>query len=125
VSDDGRRCDETGFLEMDHVVPVAQGGTANDGVRVLCRAHNRYEAERMMGKEVVARGRARSEMERDVLSGLRNLGVKRADASAAFAASAGETIEERLRSALRALHGIYARGRAGRCEEAGAVWLSA
>ena len=54
VSEDGRRCEERGFLELDHVVPVALGGAATpEGVRVLCRAHNRYEAERVLGRELV------------------------------------------------------------------------
>jgi hypothetical protein len=55
VSGDGRRCEETGFLEFDHVVPVALGGEASDGVRVLCRSHNQYEAARILGH---AKGRA-------------------------------------------------------------------
>ncbi len=60
VADDGRRCEETGFLELDHVVPVARGGDARvDGVRVLCRSHNQYEAERILGRAAVERGRAK------------------------------------------------------------------
>jgi hypothetical protein len=39
VAEDGRRCEETGFLELDHVVPVARGGRASDGIRILCRSH--------------------------------------------------------------------------------------
>jgi len=70
-----------------------------------------------MGRETVERGRRRSELERDVLSGLRNLGVTRADALAALNASSGETIEDRLRSALRALHDIYETRRPNRCRE--------
>jgi hypothetical protein len=58
VSEDGRRCEEIGFLELDHVVPVALGGDASDGVRVLCRWHNEYEAERILGSDVVAAGKA-------------------------------------------------------------------
>jgi hypothetical protein len=58
VAEDGRRCEETGFLELDHVVPVAQGGDADDGVRILCRSHNQYEAERILGRDAVAAGRA-------------------------------------------------------------------
>jgi hypothetical protein len=59
VADDGRRCEETGFLELDHVVPVSRGGRASvEGVRVLCRAHNQYEAERILGRDVVEAGRA-------------------------------------------------------------------
>ena len=61
VSADGRRCEATAFLELDHVTPVARGGDGSraERVRVLCRSHNLYEAERVLGAEVVARGRAR------------------------------------------------------------------
>jgi len=60
VSKDGRRCEETGFLELDHVVPVARGGDATmNGVRILCRSHNQYEAERILGRAAVEAGRAR------------------------------------------------------------------
>ena len=58
VAEDRRRCEETGFLELDHVVPVAQGGDASEGVRLLCRSHNQYEAERMLGRAAVEAGRA-------------------------------------------------------------------
>jgi hypothetical protein len=66
VSADGRRCEATAFLEMDHVTPVALGGDGSSAerVRVLCRSHNKYEAERVLGKDVVARGRARREIVR-------------------------------------------------------------
>ncbi len=67
VADDGTRCEETGFLELDHVVPVAQGGDANDGVRILCRSHNQYEAERMLGREVVEAARAAKGMTRSAV----------------------------------------------------------
>jgi 5-methylcytosine-specific restriction endonuclease McrA len=56
IAEDGRRCEETGFLEFDHVVPVALGGEASDGVRVLCRSHNQYEAERILGRSAVPAG---------------------------------------------------------------------
>ncbi|HEU5061092.1 MAG TPA: HNH endonuclease signature motif containing protein [Kofleriaceae bacterium] len=59
VSQDGRRCEETGFLELDHVVPVARGGEGSvENVRLLCRTHNQYEAERILGREAVLAGRA-------------------------------------------------------------------
>jgi hypothetical protein len=65
VAGDGRRCEETGFLELDHVVPVARGGEAGvDGVRVLCHAHNQYEAERILGRAAVEAGRAAKTMRR-------------------------------------------------------------
>lgn len=56
VSAEGKRCDETAFLEIDHVVPVALGGTSeSSNLRHLCRAHNRLVAERALGKEYVRR----------------------------------------------------------------------
>jgi 5-methylcytosine-specific restriction endonuclease McrA len=52
VSADGHRCEERRFVELDHVDPVARGGEATvANLRVLCRAHNQYEAERAFGAE--------------------------------------------------------------------------
>ena len=130
VGEGGRRCQATGFLEMDHITPVARGGDGASaaGVRFLCRAHNQYEAERVLGAEAVARGRVRSAMERDVLGALRSLDVSAADARHAVGRSRGETLEERLRSAFAVLRTIYQRrGRVSRCEESGPRdgWVSA
>ena len=56
VSADGHRCEETGRLELDHITPVAMGGEATpENLRVLFRAHNQFEAERVLGKEHVQR----------------------------------------------------------------------
>ena len=50
VSETGPRCPERHFLEFDHVDPVSRGGEATaDRMRLRCRAHNQYEAERMFG----------------------------------------------------------------------------
>ncbi len=50
ISSDGRRCESRKFLEYDHVEPVARGGTASvTGLRLRCRAHNQFEAERAFG----------------------------------------------------------------------------
>jgi hypothetical protein len=50
VSKDGRRCEETGFLEFHHVEAYALGGQATvGGIQLRCRAHNAYEAERVFG----------------------------------------------------------------------------
>jgi hypothetical protein len=119
VSEDGRRCEETGFLELDHVVPVALGGEAKDGVRVLCRAHNQYEAERILGRAAVQAGKAAKAMDDDLIAGLRRMGVTASDARQAVAASRGPgAVEERMRAALALLRRIDAsRGRGTRCEE--------
>ena len=50
VSSKGHRCNARKLLEFDHVNPVARGGAATvEGVRLRCRAHNQYEAERTFG----------------------------------------------------------------------------
>lgn len=56
VSDSGERCTARELLELDHRHPRALGG-ANDApnLRLLCRAHNQYAAERIFGREHVVR----------------------------------------------------------------------
>jgi 5-methylcytosine-specific restriction endonuclease McrA len=50
VSEDGRRCSARGSLEYDHIEPVARGGGSTvENLRLRCRAHNQFEAERMFG----------------------------------------------------------------------------
>jgi len=52
VSDDGVRCTERGFLELDHRTLVCRGGQpTTDGMRWLCAPHNQYEAERQLGAD--------------------------------------------------------------------------
>ena len=51
VSQSGHRCNERGFAERHHGEPHAVGGAATvDNVRLLCRAHNAYEAEKYFGR---------------------------------------------------------------------------
>ncbi len=50
----GRRCESRRGLEFDHVTPVARGGEASvANLRLRCRAHNQYEAERVFGAEFI------------------------------------------------------------------------
>ena len=52
VSDQGRRCEATSKLEFDHAQPFARGGQATPSqLRLRCRAHNQFEAERTYGKD--------------------------------------------------------------------------
>jgi 5-methylcytosine-specific restriction endonuclease McrA len=54
----GHRCGARRFLEFDHVDPVARGGVVTvEGMRLRCRVHNQYEAERVYGAEFMARKR--------------------------------------------------------------------
>lgn len=59
----GERCSATGNLEIDHITPVARGGTNEpENLRLMCRAHNNLQAEWAFGREFVqnkkTRGRA-------------------------------------------------------------------
>jgi len=57
VSVDGHRCEARRWLEIDHIQPVARGGEATAGnLRLRCKAHNQYEAERTFG-EAFMRGK--------------------------------------------------------------------
>ncbi len=43
----GKRCDSKHFLEIEHCVPVAKGGSNNvQNLKILCRAHNLQAAKR-------------------------------------------------------------------------------
>jgi len=50
VSNRGKRCCSRSDLELDHIEPFARGGKATTAnIRLRCRAHNQYEAERSFG----------------------------------------------------------------------------
>jgi len=58
VGTDGHRCESTRQLEIDHIQPIALGGeTKPENLRLLCRPHNQFEAERVLGKDHVAKKR--------------------------------------------------------------------
>jgi hypothetical protein len=125
VSEAGHRCEARKLLEFDHIDPVARGGESTvAGIRLRCRAHNQYEAERTFGAEFmrhkrIAAGEARAaakeraqaaaaeqDPERDVAPWLRALGF-RADevrrATARCAAITNASLEERVRLAVSSL----------------------
>ena len=98
-----------------------------DRMRLRCRAHNQYEAERAFGADFMRRkrqearvaaaesrarlaaetqARAAKEQFQDVLAGLRNLGCRSDEARRAAEFSMalhGATLEERMSAALRSL----------------------
>ena len=56
IGPDGKRCDSTHVLQVDHIQPVARRGAASiSNLRLLCAYHNRMESERLMGKRHVIR----------------------------------------------------------------------
>jgi 5-methylcytosine-specific restriction endonuclease McrA len=86
VSDSGHRCEARTRLEFDHIEPVARGGKATVGnIRLRCRAHNQFEADRAFGPEFM---RTRREAAREAR---RAAGEVRAPAAAAQAEARAET----------------------------------
>lgn len=136
VGQTGHRCKAQRFLQFDHIDPVARGGKATvDGMRLRCRTHNQYEAEREFGSAFMRRkrqearrgaaeARARAEAEArardgakeqtlDVFAGLRGLGCRmdQARRAAEFSATIhGATLAERMRASLKFLGGRSVQG---------------
>jgi hypothetical protein len=80
VSDSGRRCESRTGLQFDHVHPFACGGEATvSGIRLRCRAHNQYEAERAFGPELMRHKRLAA-AEARAAARMRGPGVRRAAA---------------------------------------------
>ncbi len=56
VGSTGKRCEATHYLQIDHIVPFARGGTSTiDNLRLLCAKHNKTEAEREFGAQTMRR----------------------------------------------------------------------
>ena len=128
VSETGRRCDARGDVEFDHVKEFARGGeTTVDGLRLRCRGHNQFTAERTFGAgfmrhkreaaaaALAAKGRtARTagasaeghqpdSSDNDVLLALQTLGYRAGESRRSLALCAdmpGASAEEKLRRAL-------------------------
>ena len=110
-SSTGRRCPSTRKLEFDHIEPVARGGPATiENLRLRCRAHNQYEAERAYGTDFMHQKReeaveARKTRERihEVAQCLRQLRYRADEArrAADFSDSIPcASLEERVKRAL-------------------------
>ena len=102
TSEKGRRCTVVGRVEFDHVVPVARGGKATvENVRLLCPAHNQYEAGRILGDGFMERKRRLA----DVAAALRSLRAgsveARLAAEHALAKVPEGTLEDQVRAALQ------------------------
>jgi hypothetical protein len=130
VSDTGHRCEAVGMLQFDHIQEVARGGESTvDNLRLRCRAHDQYEAERTFGTEFMRNKREESQAractkreedpDRDVTPWLRSLGfrgdqLRRGEEISATMPDA--PLAERVRFSLSALtrarrHGRSAVGR--------------
>jgi hypothetical protein len=110
VAANGRRCEARQFLEFDHMLEVALGGKSTlENLRLRCRAHNRYTAERTFGADLVqakilqsqeAAARKRAE---EVVPWLLALGIRgdHARQAAVQYDMAGASLETRVTAALR------------------------
>jgi len=126
VSDAGKRCDAHDRLEFDHIVPVAKGGQAtSSNLRLRCRTHNQYTADRQFGSGFMQTKREQAQErnqkkraasatttsaptpvapELDVTPWLRRLGYKDAEIrqrAERCAAMTNATLEQRVVAALR------------------------
>ncbi len=129
VGSSGHRCEATRQLELDHIVPVAKGGrTTYDNLRLLCRAHNQFEAERVFGKDHVqsrrelaarerarARAAAKAEAERAKVAAdaAAQAAAAKAQAQARAQAAAQHERREDLIAALRGLGFTVAQAKRG------------
>ena len=94
MSTDGHRCESTRRLEVDHIQPVALGGeTKPENLRLLCRAHNQYEAERVFGKERVHARRELASRERARAKAAAEASAARAKARIAVREGAAPALE--------------------------------
>jgi len=124
VSEAGHRCPARQLLEFDHIDEAARGGRATvANMRLRCRSHNQYGAERTFGSGFMShkRQQAREAAERaraaaEVIPWLRQLGFRADEARRAAAACenlAEAPLEQRVRVALscfaRPPHGRTAR----------------
>ncbi len=116
VSDAGRRCTETRWLELHHVSPHARGGAAvAPNLQLMCRAHNEHLAEVDFGVDYIrhvkadavrARGAVPAALIRDATSALRQLGFSASVSRGATAAAAAQlahagSLEQLIRDSLR------------------------
>jgi 5-methylcytosine-specific restriction endonuclease McrA len=123
VSESGHRCSSRSQLEFDHVNPVARGGESTvENLRLRCRAHNHYEAERAFGadfmrhkrEEARARGAAqraraaeaqraaaRERAEKEARAGTLAKATAEAEAEARVAAKQRAEAEARARAAAK------------------------
>jgi len=83
VSTAGKRCVEKRLLEYDHAHPAARGGQATvANLRLRCRAHNQFEAERTYGAGFMREKRQAAKARKETASMLRGVEAERSRQSA-------------------------------------------
>jgi hypothetical protein len=112
VGTNGHRCQSKTFLEFDHVDPRNRQDTL-EGLRLRCRAHNQYEAERIFGTEFMKRKREearRAAEERRVDAETRGRASNEETQAGAKPSEEDAEVEEQIRDVLSALRGLGIRG---------------
>jgi 5-methylcytosine-specific restriction endonuclease McrA len=90
VAATGHRCVARHRLEYDHIEPFALGGASTlDGLRLRCRAHNQYEAERQFGSAFMIAKREAAKREAAKREAAKREAAKRAAEDRRQAAVAG------------------------------------
>ncbi|HET9252683.1 MAG TPA: hypothetical protein VFP58_11260, partial [Candidatus Eisenbacteria bacterium] len=103
VGTNGHRCNSGHFLEFDHVDPRNRQDTV-EGLRLRCRVHNQYEAERVFGTEFMNRKREEARLAKEAR--LAQKAQERAKAETA----ADPEVEEQIQDVLSALRGLGIKG---------------
>ncbi len=102
----GHRCGSTYQLEYDHENPRAHGGTSDAGnLRLLCRVHNQFEAEQVIGAERVSAAKARATLATDCTLALTTLGFSKKVSKAAvrtLTIGSNQSLDDVVRAALQA-----------------------
>jgi 5-methylcytosine-specific restriction endonuclease McrA len=112
VGTNGHRCHSESFLEFDHVDPRRREDSV-PGLRLRCRAHNQYEAERVFGTEFMKRKREearRAAEKRRVDAEARAKAPNEDTESRARASKKDAEVEEQIRDVLSALRGLGVKG---------------
>jgi len=70
VTETGQRCPARRMLEFDPIQPVARGGTSSiSNIRLLCRTHNQYMAEQVLGEQFMRSKREQARLEAEARRG--------------------------------------------------------
>src|SRR5512143_2859409 len=118
VSEDGHRCEARSRLEYDHVQPVAQGGKATvENLRLRCRAHNQFTAEKAFGPGLVHEKRQRAKEK--AAQRVEDSAAQRARAAESARAAAAE--RARIQAEDREIAANWARARAEALERGRAI----
>ena len=65
----GHTCGSRHQIEIDHIIPRALGGDDSpENLRVLCRQHNLYMSERILGQATANQWRRKRALRQDALS---------------------------------------------------------